>query len=866
MKKNIFLLLVLIIIMTTTCALGATFSDVKGTDYQESVELLTELKIVKGKSSTSFAPNDIVKRSEMAKMLVIALGRDADAQKAMGTTKFPDVAKDYWATGYINVATELGLIKGYPDGTFAPEDTVSYVEAVAMVLRALNYEDVDKLSWPDGYMEKATSISLTKGFTITNNNEGAIRGNISILICNTLKSNVREITGSNANGMIYGNGDTLINKYFSNYKYVANGEVTDIDVTNKKITVTDSNKKKYTFKYTSKDIYELYGKDITILYDSENEAVKTLDIASNNKTIHGDISEIKNKKLYIGKKEYAVPSSSKIKLIGVSSINDADEVYITTKDGTVTHMVGIGEEKVYFGIASAKSYKSGTNYKVSLYDLDDEKETFVLEDDDISIAKGEVVIYTLNDDDELVVKYHIDEDDAYTVQKVSKTSIKLKNKGTYTLSTDDMIIVVCDGYISEKNYATSIEVDDVAYVIELADSKVVIGFVEEDDDDDDDDDGDDVASATKTVAKKRLNAAITAANKKKETLYTVATYEKMKLKLEAAENVNQSTASISTMDKASLALENAISNLKSATSTDKNIRKELTTFDEKIAEAKAIKESDYTSDSYQALTTALKTAESFNRTTATVAKVQEATKKLQTALDGLKNIATEAEISEIKKGMNDLIAKAEVKLNSSNKDKWSKDSKEDLEKALEAAKNANYDTMTIQKLTSINNNLYTALDDLESVHKARFDEAVKSYEKAIANFEKLNENDYTESSWNDVEDVIIDIDSYKDAEESKKAEYDYANNILAIEEAQTELEKAIDNLIKTKEYRAKESLKDTIKDAKKIKEEDWNAEIQGKTFAEFEAMIENAEKVLEDSTATESEIKTTDEGLKEYIY
>ncbi len=866
MKKNIFLLLVLIIIMTTTCALGATFSDVKGTDYQESVELLTELKIVNGRNSTSFAPKEIVKRSEMAKMLVITLGKDADAQKAMGTTKFPDVAKDYWATGYINVATELGLIKGYPDGTFAPEDTVSYVEAVAMVLRALNYEDVDKLSWPDGYMEKASSISLTKGFTITNSNEGAIRGNISILICNALKSNVREITGSNANGMIYGNGDTLINKYFSNYKYVANGEVTDIDVTNKKITVTDSNKKKYTFKYTSKDIYELYGKDITILYDSEKDAVKTLEIASNNKTIHGDISEIKNKKLYISKKEYAIPSSSKIKLIGVSSINDADEVYITTKDGTVTHMVGIGEEKVFFGIASAKSYKSGSDYKVSLYDLDGEKEIFVLEDN-ISIAKGEVVIYTLNDDDELVVKYHIDEDDAYTVQKVSKTSIKLKNKGTYTLSTDDTIIVVCDGDISKKSYATSIEVDDVAYVIELADSKVVIGFVEEADDDDDDyDDEDDVASATKTIAKKRLNAAITAANKKKETSYSVATYEKMKLKLEAAEDINQSTASISAMDKASLALENAISNLKSATSTDKNIRKELTKFDEKIAEAKAIKESDYTSDSYKALTTALKTAESFNRVTATVAKVQEATSKLQTALDGLKNIATEDEISEIRKGMDDLIAKAEVKLNSSNKDKWSKDSKENLEEALAAAKNANYDTMTIQKLTSINNNLYTALKDLESVHKARFDEVVKSYENAVANFEKLNENDYTESSWDDVEDVIIDIDSYKDAEESKKAEYDYANNILKIEEAQDELEKAIDNLIKTKEYRAKESLKDTIRDAKKIKEEDWNAETQGKTFAEFKTMIENAEKVLEDSTATESTIKQTDEELKEYIY
>lgn len=863
MKKNIFVMLTVIFVMIGTLVLGATFSDVKGTKYQSSVELLTELQIVNGKSTTSFAPDDIVKRSEMAKMLVIALGRNSDATKAKGKTKFPDVKADHWASGYINVASELNLIKGYPDGTFAPEDTVSYVEAIAMLLRALNYEDVNSLSWPDGYMKRAKDISLTNNVTINNNNEGAIRGNISILIYNTLKSSVREIKESNANGMIYGYGDTLINKYFSGYKYISNGEITDIDVTNKKITVTDSKSKTHTFKYTSKDIYELYGKDVTLLYDTKNDTFKTFEIASSNKTVHGNVTKVENKKLYIKKVEYTIPSKSKIKLFGVSSINDADEVYITTKNGTVTHMVGIGEEEIYYGIAAAKSYKSGSEYKVALYDLDEERNTYVLANN-TTIAKGEVVIYTLNDDDELVVKYHVSEDDGYTVETVSKTSIRLKKKGTYEVSTDDVIITVADGTIEKKKYATSITKGDTACVVDLVNTKVIIGFVDENTDDDYDDEDDDSASATKTIARKRLNAAISAAvaKQKKESSYSVASFEKMILKLEAAQNVNQSTASITTMDRASYALETAINNLAKATSSDKTLRAELANLDAKIKEAKAIKKDDYTADSYAKLTTALKSAEAFNRTTATTAKVQTQINNLQAALDGLKNIAATEQIEEIKKGINELIAEAEKVSKTSCTD----ESYADLQEALTAAKDANYETMTIQKLTSINNNLYTALKNLVSKDKATFDAAVKEYEKLEKKFLALERTDYTADSYKDVEDTLIEIENYKEEEKSQKFDYEYAKNTKEITDATKALETAIGNLIKTKECRAKEDLTETVKYAKQKKAAEWNEEEAGITFAEFEKMISDAEALLKSASATESEIKEADTNLGKYIY
>ena len=570
--------------------------------------------------------------------------------------------------------------------------------------------------------------------------------------------------------------------------------------------------------------------------------------------------------MYIKKTEYAIPAKSKIKLFGVSSINDADEVYITTKNGTVTHMVGIGEEEIYYGIAAAKSYKSGSDYKIALYDFDEERTTYILADN-TTIAKGDVVIYTLNDDDELVVKYHVSEDDGYTVQTISKTSIKLNKKGTYDIATSDVIITVADGIIEKKKYATSISKGDTACVLELNDSKVIIGFVDEnsgDDDDDDYDEDDDNTSATKAIARKRLNAAISSAitKKKSETSYSVATFEKMLEKLEAAENVNQSSASISVMDRASYALETAISNLKKATSSDKTLRVELANLDAKIKEAKAIKQEEYTTDSYANLTTALKSAEAFNRSTATVAKVQTQVNNLQKALDGLKSIATTEKIEEIRKGMNELIAEAEKVSKASCTD----ESYADLQEALTAAKNANYDTMIIQKLTSINNNLYTALKNLVSKDKAAFDAAVKEYEKLEKEFLALDRNDYTSDSYNDAEKTLIEIDDYKEDEKAEKFDYDYVTNTKKINEAIKALEEAKNALIKTKECRAKEDLAETVKYAKQKKEAEWNAEEAGITFAEFETMISDAESLLKSSTATESEIKEADANLGKYIY
>lgn len=54
-----------------------------------------------------------------------------------GKTAFKDLPADHWATGYINLAVSQGIIKGYPDGTFKPNNTVKVAEALTVYVQGL---------------------------------------------------------------------------------------------------------------------------------------------------------------------------------------------------------------------------------------------------------------------------------------------------------------------------------------------------------------------------------------------------------------------------------------------------------------------------------------------------------------------------------------------------------------------------------------------------------------------------------------------------------------------------------------------------------------------------------------------------------
>lgn len=56
------------------------------------------------------------------------------------------------------------IILGYPDGTFHPDETISFAQAVTVTLRTLGYNAAEVGAfWPDNYIQKAASLGLTDG-------------------------------------------------------------------------------------------------------------------------------------------------------------------------------------------------------------------------------------------------------------------------------------------------------------------------------------------------------------------------------------------------------------------------------------------------------------------------------------------------------------------------------------------------------------------------------------------------------------------------------------------------------------------------------------------------------------------------------
>lgn len=162
-----------------------TFPDVIGTKYEDAVKNLVELGIINGFEDNTFRPTNNVTRAQFAKMLVEALQLNSNSSST--STSFSDVTDAHWAHNYIKIAVENSVINGYPDGTFKPDKSVTYVESMAMILRAMGLESkMSDKSWPLGYINEARQIGLLDDVDYTEPNVPANRGETAISLFNML--------------------------------------------------------------------------------------------------------------------------------------------------------------------------------------------------------------------------------------------------------------------------------------------------------------------------------------------------------------------------------------------------------------------------------------------------------------------------------------------------------------------------------------------------------------------------------------------------------------------------------------------------------------------------------------------------------
>lgn len=213
------LALVLVFAMAFTMVSFAALEDVAGSDYENQIKTNVALGIIKGKDNGDFDPTGNVTRAEMAKMIYVLLkGKDDGAVIYKGASDLKDV-KGHWAEGYINYCYSLDIIAGRGNGLFDPNANVTAAEASKMLLVALgwdaNKEGLVGASWAIKAVARAEKEDILDNFAEDGdimaplNREGAANLVYNALFADTI---AYVAWGSDAGAIV--RGDTLAEDVF----------------------------------------------------------------------------------------------------------------------------------------------------------------------------------------------------------------------------------------------------------------------------------------------------------------------------------------------------------------------------------------------------------------------------------------------------------------------------------------------------------------------------------------------------------------------------------------------------------------------------------------------------------------------------
>jgi len=206
MKKLLSLL------MALALCFGTVPMAMANDDLQQKVDYISSLGIMTGYEDGSFRTDNPITRTEFTAVAARIAGQADSAYPGMYDGRFSDVTPDFWGAGYIALAANMGIINGYTDGTFLPNNNVTYNEAIKMIVCLLGYGlQAEKLGgYPTGYIAVASKLKLLD-FKYYEPTAPINRGEVVRLVYNTLDVEIMmtESVGTDGN-YVLGKGGTVI--------------------------------------------------------------------------------------------------------------------------------------------------------------------------------------------------------------------------------------------------------------------------------------------------------------------------------------------------------------------------------------------------------------------------------------------------------------------------------------------------------------------------------------------------------------------------------------------------------------------------------------------------------------------------------
>lgn len=199
MKKTVSILIVLAM-LASLCFFSSAYVDTEGNIYEEDIAELTVLGLVSGYNGDEFLPDKAVTRAEFVKMAAGVYNMNITSDKKY----FNDVPADHFAFNEISYVASRGILTGYGDGSFRPDNKVTFGEAVKIIVWMLgyNYRITGDKNSVAACMYEAKMLGLLNGLDIPYS-ENISRGAAARLINNALDVPLPVTTGVKGDNFIY---------------------------------------------------------------------------------------------------------------------------------------------------------------------------------------------------------------------------------------------------------------------------------------------------------------------------------------------------------------------------------------------------------------------------------------------------------------------------------------------------------------------------------------------------------------------------------------------------------------------------------------------------------------------------------------
>ena len=168
MKKLLALVLALVMSMSLVTISNAAFKDADTIDNKEAVDVMNAIGVLVGDEKGNFNAKDNLTRAQAAKIVcVMLLGKDASDALSL-KSNFTDVSG--WAESYIAYCASQGIVAGVGDGKFDPNGKLTGYQFAKMLLVALGYdaelESMIGSDWQVNVAKLSIGAGLTDGLNI----------------------------------------------------------------------------------------------------------------------------------------------------------------------------------------------------------------------------------------------------------------------------------------------------------------------------------------------------------------------------------------------------------------------------------------------------------------------------------------------------------------------------------------------------------------------------------------------------------------------------------------------------------------------------------------------------------------------------